>query len=181
MADCQTQLEVSPLLKESCKKYGTLYGQQILLTPCVLDPPFLPTFKMPQTNSAKCRKLTLQACIKCHPSWVSCINKCHRSQHPTKGRKGLRQRATWQNVLPILSLVRKCLPEIVTGQLSCLQIKATEAQERRILPASHPDVLLVKRIFQRIVQSALKGKGGGYQEHMKVDLAFYIQHFPMKQ
>ena len=49
-----------------------------------------------------------------------------------------------------------------------MQMKEQQAQERRILPPNHPDVLIVKRVFEGIINSALQGKGGGYQEHMKV-------------
>ena len=40
--------------------------------------------------------------------------------------------------------------------------------EGTLLSSRHPSVQRVERIAKRIIQSALEGKGGGYQGHMKV-------------
>lgn len=51
-----------------------------------------------------------------------------------------------------------------------LQIKSDAQASGTLLPRNHPSVRRVENIAQRIISSALLGKGGGYQEHMKVTL-----------
>lgn len=62
-------------------------------------------------------------------------------------------------------------PKVSPKSQYCLQIKAQAEAEGKLLPQYHPAVQRVEGIAKRIIQSALQGKGGGYQEHMKVHAA----------
>ena len=53
------------------------------------------------------------------------------------------------------------------------QIKKQAEDEGTLLPQNHPSVRRVEIIARRIIKSALEGKGGGFQGHMKVHM--YLQ------
>ena len=53
-----------------------------------------------------------------------------------------------------------------------LQLMATEQANGTVLPAWHPATTKVRAIGEKVVQSALQGQGGGYQEHMKACFKF---------
>lgn len=53
-----------------------------------------------------------------------------------------------------------------------LQIK--EQNKDKILPAWHPAAQKVRKIGLQVVKSALEGRGGGFQDHMRVSKSLLV-------